>query len=116
VGEREGSEIQIQIGRSEDVVEPAPIYSNFMQATSTPEDLTVHFGWYTIPPVISPPPDNVIQASVTPVARIVLPLNLVRNVIAALQRAAEAHEANFGPLPEHPNKPDWLKEKEAKES
>jgi hypothetical protein len=50
---------------------------------------------------------------VTPVARVVLPLNLMRSFIAVLQRQVEAYEQSFGPIPEHPNKPDWLKAAES---
>jgi hypothetical protein len=45
---------------------------------------------------------------VEPVARVVMPLNLMRNVIALLERQVSAYEQSFGAIPVHPNRPPWL--------
>jgi hypothetical protein len=68
----------------------------------------LHLGWYTVP-ALTEPPTGGIDVFVTPMARVVLPVNLIRSLIAVLQRQVEAYEQSFGPIPEHPNKPDWLK-------
>jgi hypothetical protein len=63
----------------------------------------------------SEPVDGIFHVPVDPVARIVLPLNLMRNVIALLQLQIESYQASFGEIPDHPNKPPWLQEAEALE-
>lgn len=89
---------------------PPPQYSNYVQVTFTPEDFTIHFGYYGMPPLTEAPEGGIIEAVTEPVARITLPLNLMSNVIAVLQRQLSAYEQSFGDIPEHPNKPDWMKE------
>jgi hypothetical protein len=105
---------QLRIVPDPNAVAPAPVYSNNIQGTFTPEDFTLHFGWYAIPALIEPPkPGQPIDALVKPVVRVVIPLNLMRSLIALLQRQLAAYEQSFGEISEHPNKPDWLKEFEA---
>ena len=94
-------------------MQPAPIYANNLRATFTPEDFTLHFGWYAIPPLDAAPVGGVVNVDVQPVARVVIPLNLMRSVIAVLQRQVAGYEENFGPIPEHPNKPAWMSEEES---
>ena len=105
---------QLRISRRSDAPDPAPIYSNYVQANFTIEDFTMHFGWYTVPPISEPPADGIIDAPLEPVARVVLPVILVRNLIEVLKRQLEGYERNFGPVPEHPNKPQWMTEVESK--
>jgi len=112
----EGKQVQFHIGRRADAQDPEPIYSNFVQASSTPEDFTISFGWYMMPPLAAPPAEGeVVEVPVEPAARIVLPLNIVRNVIALLQQQIIAHEENFSVIPEHPNKPPWMRKLEENE-
>lgn len=97
--------VQLQLVPVADAPQPPPTYSNFLQASFTPEDFTLRFGWYTTPafsPESPPPSEGVIAVPVEPVARITVPLNLMRNVVALLNRQIEAYETSFGPLPKHP--------------
>lgn len=104
---------QLLIRVDPEAAKPQPIYSNHVLATFTPEDFTLHLGWYAIPALTEPPESGIVDVLVTPVARVVVPLNLMRSLIAVLQRQVESYEANFGPIPEHPNKPEWLKAEES---
>jgi hypothetical protein len=116
--ERETVEAQLQILWPTDAEArfPPPIYTNYVGASFTPEDFVLSLGWYTPPLRGEVSPDGTLQIEVQPVAKVVLPLNLLRNLIALLQLQLDAYEANFGPVPEHPNKPAWLQEKEAESS
>jgi hypothetical protein len=107
------SPTQLRIHAEPSAAPPAPIYSNYVQATFTPEDFTLHLGWYAIPAFTEAPTEAVVDVPVTPVARIVLPLNIMRSLIAVLERQVENYEQSFGPIPDHPNKPDWLKGSES---
>lgn len=44
-----------------------------------------------------------------------MPLNLMRNLVALIEHQIRQYEQAFGPIPEHPNKPDWLREREESE-
>jgi hypothetical protein len=108
-------EVQLRISWDPDYVEPAaPIYSNFVGGSLTPEDISLVFGWYFVGPT-SAPVNGVVEATAKPVARVVLPLNLVRNLIGLLERQVEAYERNFGPIPPHPNPPAWMTVEAAEE-
>jgi hypothetical protein len=109
----EGQPVELHISRPESGDYPPPAYANQVQVTYTPEDFTLHFGWYSIPPLDAPPLDGVIEAPVAAIARVVLPLNLARNLAALIEHQARQYEKSFGPIPEHPNKPDCMKEQEA---
>lgn len=100
---------QLRLVRNQETPQPAPLYSNQLNVTFTPEDFTFHFGWYAIPALTEPPTDGTLTVAVEPMARVVIPLSLIPNIIALLQRQIAAYEENFGPLPEHPNKPPWMR-------
>jgi hypothetical protein len=104
--------MQLRLRRDPAVEGPAHVYSNYIQVNFTPEDFTLHFGWYAIPPLPERPESGIIEARVEPVARVVIPLNLMRSFIALLQRQLAGYEESFDEIPAHPNKPDWLKEQE----
>lgn len=108
----DGTPTELRVRRDVASVQPSPIYANQLNITFTPEDFVLHFGWYAVPALSDAPEDGVIEVTVDSVARVVLPLNLVPNVIALLQRQVEAYEQSFGKIPEHPNKPDWMREEE----
>lgn len=95
-----------------DTPEPLPIYSNRVQINFTPEDFMFHFGWYGVPPLSDPPEEGFLEVPVEPVARVVVPVILIRNVIALLQRQLEAYERSVGSVPEHPFKPPWMAQTE----
>jgi hypothetical protein len=99
---------QLHLRPDADAPQPRPLYSNYIQANFTPEDFTLRFGWYAIP-ALAEPPEGPLVVDVEPMARIVIPLNLMKNLIALLQRQLQAYEESFGEIPPHPNKPDWLK-------
>jgi Protein of unknown function (DUF3467) len=107
--EGEATTTQLHIGRDSDAEQPAPTYANHVQVTFTPEDFTLYFGWYAVPPLLEPPKTTV-EVHVEPMSRVVVPLNLMPSLVALLQRQIEAYEQSFGKLPEHPNKPAWMVE------
>jgi hypothetical protein len=79
------------------------LYTNHVQVTFTPEDFTLHLGWYALPP-LTEPPEGELEVHVRPLAKVTLPLNVVQLVVQLLQRQVEAWEASFGmPIPKHPN-------------
>lgn len=92
---------------------PPPTYTNYVQGTFTPEDFTLFFGWYAVPALSERPEDGVVNVPVQPVARLTVPLILMRSIIALMERQLAAYETSFGEIPEHPNKPPWLQEQEA---
>jgi hypothetical protein len=80
------------------------LYANHVQVTFTPEDFTLHLGWYVIPPLREPPPEDILEVAVRPLLKVTLPLNLVRGVVAVLENQIEAWERSFEmQLPQHPN-------------
>jgi hypothetical protein len=85
------------------------IYANNVGVTATAEDMTMHLGWYALPVITEQPGDaDVIPVPVRPLAKVTVPLNLVRGIIAVLQNQLAQWEQNFGPLPPHPNPPPTL--------
>jgi hypothetical protein len=108
----EQREVELRIAWDLDAAFPPPLYTNYMGASFTPEDFTLLLGWYAPPISAEVSPDGGVDARVQPVARVVLPLNLLRNVIALLERQVEAYERSFGPIPAHPNPPAWMSAKE----
>jgi hypothetical protein len=88
--------------------ETMALYANYVHVTFTPEDFTMHLGWYALPPFTEPPSGD-FEVQIRPLAKVTLPLNLVRGVVNVLERQMEAWEKSFGmPLPEHPNPPPGL--------
>lgn len=110
--EPRAAQLQLDASPAPEAEAPAPIYSNFVQANFVPENFTLYFGWYAMPTLDQPPPEGLINVRVQPAARVQIPLNLMRNLIALLQLTLDNYETNFGAIPEHPNKPVWLKEAE----
>jgi len=108
----EPTEAQLHLFVDPEAAPPFTTYSNHLQVTFTPEDFTLHLGWYAVPPISERPPDGVLEVPVQPVARVTLPLNLMRSTIAVLERVLRGYEESFGQIPEHPNKPPWLREQE----
>jgi hypothetical protein len=105
-------EAQLQIRWDPEAALPAPTYANYLQVTYTPEDFTMQLGWYAVPAMNRPPEDGLIDVLVQPIHRVSLPLNLMRNVVALLERQIQAYEDSFGSISEHPNKPPWLRQQE----
>jgi hypothetical protein len=100
------------VGESTEIrLVPAPTegapraYANHLGVTHTPEDFTLFFGWYALSPSNMPPASG--EVAVQPVIQISLPVNLIRPIIAVLQRQVEGYEANFGEIPPHPSQPGW---------
>lgn len=91
------------------------LYANHVQVTFTPEDFTVHLGWYAIPP-FSAPPEEEFDIPVRPLAKVGIPLNLVRGFAGLLHKQIEAWEQSFdATLPQHPNPPAFLVESDPSE-
>lgn len=108
----DGTPVSLHIKRPPSAEYPPPMYANQVQITYTPEDFTLHFSWYSIPALDEPPEDGVIVAPAAPIGRVVIPLNLMRNLVALIERQIAQYERSFGKIPEHPNKPEWMKEQE----
>lgn len=80
-----------------------PVYSNFVQVTFTPLDFTLHFGSYVIPALSEPPSGSEIQVPVRAIAKVSVPLSLVRGIVRVLERQINAWEESFGqPVPDQP--------------
>jgi hypothetical protein len=106
VSEPAGSqEVSFRIALPPDSGDTPIVYSNHFHATVTPEDLTLHLGWYAIPP-FAEPPKGIVDVPVRPLVKVTVPLNLVRGIISVLQNQLAAWEHNFGQaIPPHPNPP-----------
>jgi hypothetical protein len=90
------------------------LYANHVQVSFTPEDFTLHLGWYTFPPFGEPPETEEVVVPVRPLLKVSLPLNLVRGIAAVLQAQIETYEKGFGhPVPDHPSPPAALVKEEA---
>ncbi|MGI8887012.1 MAG: DUF3467 domain-containing protein [Gaiellaceae bacterium] len=87
-------------------------YANNVRVTFTPEDFTLFFGWYSLPPLEARPESGEIRSTIQPVMQVTLPLNIMRSVIAVMTRQLEGYESNFGPIPVHPARPAWMIEEE----
>jgi hypothetical protein len=85
-------------------------YANNLRVTFTAEDFTLFFGCYSTPPMDAPPKSGEIKAQVEPVMNVTIPLNILRSVIAVLQRQLDSYEENFGAIPAHPSQPSWMVE------
>jgi hypothetical protein len=90
------------------------LYANHFHASGTPEDLTMHLGWYAIPPFTEAPETAEVEVPVRQLAKVTVPLSLVRGIITVLENQLTAWEKNFGqPVPVHPNPPPILEEQQA---
>lgn len=96
VGEiaREGFAAQFELVQPPESADIPAIYSNFIQATITPLDLTLHLGWYALPPLTEAPTET-IQVEVRPLTKVSLPINLVPGVIRVLQAQMDAWQETF---------------------
>lgn len=94
----------IRVVPSMEVGDTPVFYANHVQVTFTPEDFTIHLGWYVVPPFGQQPP-GITDVPVKSLAKVVIPLNLVRGLINALDVSAKSWEGNWGELPVHPNPP-----------
>jgi hypothetical protein len=89
------AEVQYELIPPAESPETPAVYSNFAQATVSPHDMTLHFGWFAVPPLMEPPEETV-QVPIRPLVKVTIPLNLVRGTIALLQRQLEAWEGSYG--------------------
>lgn len=106
MSEREAMEApaQFRLVPSEEPGETPAVYSNFAQATISPFDLTLHFGWYALPALTEAPTEPV-TVPVRQVVKVTIPLNLVRGTIALLESQLEAWERSFAQqVPEDPTR------------
>lgn len=97
---------------SDDLANAPRGYANNVRVTFTPEDFTLFFGWYSLPPLSERPESGTITSTIQPVIQVTLPLNIMRSVIAVMKRQLEGYETNFGPIPPHPARPAWMIEEE----
>ena len=86
---------QFQIRPSQEIGDTPAVYANFVQGTVTPFDLTLHFGWYAIPPLMENP-GGIVDVPVRPIIKVSLPLSLVRGTIGLLEAQLRAWEDAFG--------------------
>ena len=89
-----------------DVGDAPVLYANHVQATATPEDVTLHLGWYALPPFTEPPPEPEVRVPVKPIAKVTVPLNIVQGIVTVLENQLKAYEQSYGQaVPKHPNPP-----------
>jgi hypothetical protein len=109
----EGHPVTLKIVVPTEVGQTPMLYANHFHATITPEDMTMHLGWYATPPLTEPPTGQ-IEVHVQPVAKVTVPLNLIRGIVTVLQNQIQAWEQNFGQeIPAHPNPPPAMPEQKA---
>ena len=72
---------------------PPGIYANFMNINHTKWDFTLHFGHFIIPTVIKEEEQSLEAKAV---ARITLPVNLIKGVVRALNENIATYEKNHG--------------------
>jgi hypothetical protein len=90
------------------------LYANFVQATTTAYDLTFHFGWYATPTFEEPPETGLTEVPVRALAKVSIPLGLIRGVIDVLEKQLDAWEKVYGqPLPASPRIEQEAPESEA---
>jgi len=78
------------------------LYANFVQASMSAHDLTLHFGWFTLP-AFTEVPSGEVDVPVRPLAKVSIPLNLVRGLIRLLEAQVIAWEDAHGqPVPDLP--------------
>lgn len=95
--------VTVRLLASPDLADTAAVYSNHVQATFTPHELTLHFGFYAIPALPEPPESGQIDVQVRQLVKVSIPLNLARGIVGLLEQQADGWERNFGmPLPEPP--------------
>jgi hypothetical protein len=84
-----------------DLVPPPPdadvpiLYANFVQASVTPNDLTMDLGWYGVP-ALTEQPTQPVRVQVRGLAKLTVPLNLVPGIINVLQSQLDAWQRTFG--------------------
>lgn len=103
------------VAPSEGIGDVPSYYSNFVQVNATPHDFMLHFGWYAFPVLDAPPPQGKpLLVPVQGIAKVAVPLNILRGLIGVLQAQADAWEQNFGqPLPVQPGTPPNRSDKSA---
>jgi hypothetical protein len=72
-------------------------YANFVQATFSPLDATIHLGWYATPTVDEQPTEPV-QVPVRGLAKVSLPIGLIPGMIELLQRQLMAWQESMREL------------------
>jgi hypothetical protein len=103
VSESQPEPTAVRIVASPELGDTMALYANFVQLSYTPHDFTLHFGWYTIPALTEPPPPGELLAPVRPLAKVAVPLNLVKAIGELIARQAASWEEAFGPLPDQPS-------------
>jgi Protein of unknown function (DUF3467) len=94
--EKPTGSVQVRIKAPTDMVGAPSYYSNFVQVGISPYEFTVNFSRLSIPLVAEPPAEPVaFDVTPQPVASVVIPLNLVRGVIRALEGQVENWETTF---------------------
>jgi hypothetical protein len=73
------------------------IYANFVQATFSPVDATLHLGWYATP-AIDERPDDEVPVPVRGLAKVSLPIGLIPGIIDLLQRQLTAWRDSMSEL------------------
>lgn len=80
---------------------PERTYSNYVLVNSTQWDFTLHFG-HVVLPTAKPKLDEETGEVITEakcVARVTVPVSLVKGIIQALQTQISQYESLYGPLP-----------------
>jgi hypothetical protein len=110
----EGVEASARIVTPRALGDTQALYANHVQVTFTPEDFTLHLGWYALPAFTEPPEEGTFEVHVRPLAKVTLPLNLVQGVVDVMTNQMRAWEQSFEmELPKHPNPPTQPPQSEA---
>lgn len=75
------------------------VYSNYVQASMSPVDVTVHLGWYSTPTFDQadpPPTDSTVDVPVRSLTKVSLPIPVARALQQVLANQLGLWEANFG--------------------
>jgi hypothetical protein len=87
----EGGLAQFELVPPKDTGDTPTTYANFFQATISPVDVTLHLGWYSLPPLTEQPTEAV-RVPVRPTLKVSIPVGLLPGIINVLQSQLEAFE------------------------
>lgn len=78
----------------EDTGDTPIIYANFVQATFSPVDATIHLGWYATPAIDERPAETV-SVPVRGLAKVSFPIGLIPGIIDLLHRQLTAWQESM---------------------
>lgn len=89
-----GGEARFQVTVEPDLQAwPEPVYANWVSMARTPHDLTLHFSQVQLPLVPPEEMDGDMRVVATPVARAIVPLSVLPNLLEGLQQQLQEIQA-----------------------